>query len=264
MAIKKIPLSIIILAGNEEKMIINCLKTCSWAKEIILVAANSTDNTVKLAQKTIPDIKIVKTFDEYNKNFSKWRNLGFKSSTQKWILYIDADERIPLKLKLKIIKIISNSDNSYTHYAIPRANHFLGQRVHFGGSYPDYVKRLFDRDFFQGYKGVLHEEPIITGNIGYIESDLLHFTHRDLTSMVNKTLVWTDTEAQALFKSGHPPVVWWRFIRMMLTKAWERLIKQSMWRDGEVGWISVIFEVFNTFLIYARLWELQQKQNQKI
>jgi hypothetical protein len=79
--------------------------------------------------------------------------------------------------------------------------------------------------------------------------------------MVNKTLVWTDMEAQALFQNNHPPIVWWRFIRMMLTKIWERLIVQKMWRDGTVGWISVLFETFDTFLIYARLWEIQQKQN---
>ncbi len=264
MAITKTPISIIILAGNEEKMIIDCLKSCRWAKEIILVAANSTDKTVTLAKKTLPHIKIIKTFDEYNKNFSKWRNLGFKFATQKWIFYVDADERVPLNLKKKINKTINSSNLKYSHYAIPRANYFLGQRVKYGGTYPDYVKRLFNRDFFQGYKGILHEQPITSGNLGYIDSDLLHYTHRDLTSMVNKTLVWTDTEAQALFKSGHPPIVWWRFIRMMLTKAWERLVQQQMWRDGEVGWISVIFEIFNTFLIYARLWELQQKQNQKI
>ena len=207
---------------------------------------------------------MVKTEDEYNINFSKWRNLGFKSSTQQWIIYIDADERVTPDLQRKIIAIVKSKNSKFTHYAIPRANHFLGQRVRYGGSYPDYVKRLYNRDFFNGYKGVLHEEPIITGELGYIDSDLLHYTHRDLTSMVNKTLVWSDTEAQALFKSGHPPVVWWRFIRMMLTKLWERLVKQQMWRDKEVGWVSVIFEVFNTFLIYARLWELQQKQNQKI
>ena len=264
MAIKNKNISLIILAGNEEQMIVDCLKTCNWVEEIILVAANSTDQTVALAKKTIPNIKIVKTFDEYNKNFSKWRNLGFKSSTQTWIIYIDADERVTPDLQKKIIAIVKSKNSKFTHYAIPRANHFLGQRVRYGGSYPDYVKRLYNRDFFNGYKGVLHEEPIITGELGYIDSDLLHYTHRDLTSMVNKTLVWSDTEAQALFKSGHPPVVWWRFIRMMLTKLWERLVKQQMWRDKEVGWVSVIFEVFNTFLIYARLWELQQKQNQKI
>jgi len=263
MAVKKNNLSIIILAGNEEKMIVDCLISCQWANEIILVAANSTDNTVNLAKKTVTNIKIVKTQDEYNKNFSKWRNLGFKSSSQDWILYIDADERITTELKSKILDIIKHK-SKFSHYAIPRANFYLGKRVFYGGSYPDYVKRLFFRDSFQGYKGILHEEPIISGELGYIDSDLIHYTHRDLTSMVNKTLVWSDTEAQALFKNNHPPVVWWRFIRMMLTKTWERLIKQQMWRDGTVGWISVIFEVFNTFLIYARLWELQQKQNSKI
>jgi len=254
-------LSIIILAGNEEKMIVDCLKSCNWVEEIILVAANSSDNTVSLAKKTISNIKIIKTQDEYNKNFSKWRNLGYKNATKEWILYIDADERITLNLKKEIIKKINIKNNQISHYAIPRANHYLGKRVRYGGSYPDYVKRLYKKDEFQGYQGILHEEPIIKGAIEHLKSDLLHYTHRDLSSMVNKTLVWTDMEAKALFQNNHPPVVWWRFIRMMLTKIWERLIIQKMWRDGTVGWISVLFESFDTFLIYARLWEIQQKQN---
>jgi glycosyltransferase involved in cell wall biosynthesis len=257
-------LSIIVLAGNEEQMIVDCLKSCNWTDEIILVAANSTDNTANLAKKTISSIKIIKTKDEYNKNFSKWRNLGYQNATKDWILYIDADERITPKLKEEIIKNINKKNNLTSHYAIPRANYYLGKRVHFGGSYPDYVKRLYNKKYFKGYKGILHEEPIVTGSLEYLKSDLLHYTHRDLTSMVNKTLAWTDMEAKALFQNNHPPVVWWRFIRMMLTKIWERLIVQKMWRDGTVGWISVLFETFDTFLIYARLWEIQQKQNKQI
>jgi hypothetical protein len=46
----------------------------------------------------------------------------------------------------------------------------------------------------------------------------------------------------------------------MFTKFWERAIKESMWKDGIVGWISIIFEMFDTFIIYAKLWELQQKK----
>ncbi len=254
-------ISIIILAGNEEKMITDCLKSCSWVEEIILVAANSTDKTVKLAKKIVPRIKIVKSIDQYNRKFSKWRNLGFKASSKQWLFYVDADERVTPRLKKEIIKKLSLKKNKATHYALPRANYYLGKRVRHGGSYPDYVKRLFNRDYFKGYQGILHEEPIIEGAIAYLKADLLHYTHRDLHSMLNKTLVWTDMEAQALFQNNHPPVVWWRFIRMMLTKIWQRLILQRMWQDGVVGWISVIFETFDTFLIYARLWELQQKQN---
>lgn len=251
-------LSIIIIAGNEEKMIVDCLKSCSWAKEVILVAANSTDSTVNLAKKTIPSIKIFETKDEYNKNFSKWRNIGFKNVTQDWLLYIDADERISPQLKNEILTKIVTPD--YSYYAIPRANFFLGKRVKHGGSYPDYVKRLYQKKYFKGYKGILHEEPIITGKLGYLKTDLIHYTHRELNSMLNKTLAWTDMEALSLFQSNHPKVVWWRIVRMMLTKLWERLIKQQMWKDGTVGYISAIFEAFDTFIIYAKLWELQQKK----
>ena len=242
-------LSIIVLAGNEAEVIKDCLKSASFADEIILVLANSTDNTKKIAQSLKLPINIIETKDEYNKNFSKWRNLGYKAASGDWLLYLDADERITDSLRDEITKTIIKP-KTFTYYVIPRANHYRG-------SYPDYVKRLYFRKDFSGYQGYLHEEPIIVGDFGYLKNDLLHFTHRNLTSMLQKTLVWTEMEAEALFKANHPPVVWWRFPRMMLTKIWQRLIKEQMWRDGTVGWISVIFEAFDTFIIYARLWEKQ-------
>lgn len=265
---KQQTVSIVILAGNEEVMIGDCLKSCRWVDQIILVAANSTDNTVKIAKKIFPTIKVIKTTDQYNKNFSKWRNLGLKATQTDWILYIDADERIPPSLKSEIKNIITtnpvlsqiNQSQSPNWYVIPRANHYLGRRVKYGGSYPDYVKRLFQTKKLKSWQGDLHEEPIIKGQPGYLKSDLLHYTHRDLASMLKKTNDWTDMGADALLKDNHPPVVWWRIIRMMMTKFLQRLIGQSMWKDGTVGWISVIFETFDTFIIYAKLWQLQQKK----
>lgn len=254
-------LSIIILAGNEAEVIKDCLISASFADEIILVLANSNDDTKNIALSLKLPLKILETSDEYNKNFSKWRNLGYKAASGDWLLYLDADERITDTLRNEITKTIIKP-KTFTYYVIPRANHYLGKRVRFGGSYPDYVKRLYFRENFSGYQGYLHEEPIVSGEFGYLKNDLLHFTHRNLTSMIQKTLVWTDMEAQALFDAHHPSVVWWRFPRMMFTKIWQRLIKEQMWRDGVVGWISVIFEAFDTFIIYARLWEKQTYESQ--
>ena len=255
---KKNTISIVILVGNEETMIVNCLKSCSWTDQIILVAANSTDHTVSLAQKTIPRLFVVKTTDEYNKNFSKWRNLGLKAATGDWLFYVDADERVTPQLRQEIKNIIT-SNQPLNWYVIPRANFYLGKRVKHGGSYPDYVKRLFQKKHLKLWQGQLHEEPVIEGDFGYLKSDLLHYTHRHLSSMLAKTNAWTDIEAEEIYRSGHPPIVPWRIFRMMLTKFWQRLIVQGMWKDGTVGWLSVIFETFDTFIIYAKVWEKQQK-----
>lgn len=258
-----IKLSVVIISGNEESMIIDCIKSAKFADEIILVTTPSnTDNTQKIAQNTYPKL-ISDHISTPGIDFSAWRNHGAKLANGQWILFLDADERITSNLKKEILSITNSSNLNFTNYDIPRANYFLGKRVRFGNTYPDYVKRLFLKSKFIGFKGKLHEQPQISGPSSVIKSDLLHYTHRDLTSMLEKTIKWTKLEADLLFKANHPPVVWWRFPRMMLTKFFERLIKQQMFRDGTVGWISVIFEVFNTFIIYARLWEMQQNEKSR-
>ena len=251
---KKINLSVIVISGNEGSMIVDCLKSCDFADEIILVT-NATDKTNEIAKNTIPSIKI---FPKFPFNYSISKNLGVEKASGEWLLFIDADERITPELKLVIEQIVNDASIPYTSYDLPRTNYFLNHRVRFGGTYPDYVKRLIHKKNFHGFKGDLHEQPQVDGASKKLTTDLLHYTHRDLASMMTKSTQWTGLEAEMLLKANHPPVVWWRFPRMMFTKLWERLIVQQMWRDGTVGWISVIFETFDTFMIYARLWELQQ------
>ena len=253
-------LSIIVIAGKEEDTIKDCLQSANFADEIILVAtASCTPNTIKIAKKTFPQIK-VHLFSDPTINFSAWHNYGSKLATSTWLLHLDCDERISPKLQDEIKSKINLPNNPITNYDLPRANYFLGKRVRYGGTYPDYVKRLYRQDSFRQYQGIVHEQPEIDGPSAILKSDLLHFTHRSLQSMLAKSINWTDTEAKMLFSANHPPVVWWRFIRMILTKFFERFCKQQMWRDGTVGWISSIFETFDTFMIYARLWELQQHE----
>lgn len=249
--------TVYVICGNAQTDIRRCLRSCSWADQIIVVFANSTDDSKSIVSHDFPSAVQLSTFDEYNRHFAKWRNLGLSKVKYQWLLYVDTDEIVTEPLRIEISKII-NSKPNYLAYVIPRANHYLGHRVRYGGSYPDYVKRLYFSSKFRGYQGLLHEEPQYDGEFGYLTNDLLHFTHKDLSSMLQKSIVWSDSEANLLFQNNHPPVYWWRFPRMMLTKFWERFIKESIWKDGIIGLISVIFEVFNTYMIYARLYELQQ------
>lgn len=254
-------LTIVIIVGNEEEMIADCLRSCSFADKVILVSTfTATPKTLEIAKSINQDL-IIQNAPQKIVDFSYWRNEGTKLVKSGWILFVDADERISDSLRADIQEIISRKEPFFTNYDISRANYYLNHRVRYGGSYPDYVKRLFLKSKFKGYIGKLHEQPRVTGQSSVMKSDLLHLTHRSLTTMLNKSLQWTPIEAKLIFDTNHPPIVWWRIIRMMFTKLWERLVKQQMWRDGTIGWISAIFESFDTFLIYSQVWELQQKHD---
>lgn len=249
-------LSAVILARNEEGVIEDCLESVKWADEIILVDSGSTDKTCKIAKEY--GAKIVDVAFK-GLEFSRWRNLGKEKAIGDWILYVDADERATPLLRTEIEKELERKPQPYTAFSIPRRNFFLGREMRYGGAWPDYVKRLFLKKKLNRWERKLHEDPIFEGKMGKLENPLVHITHRDLTSMLTKTIAWTEIEAELLYRAKHPPVVWWRFFRMMATKFFERIVKLGGWRDGTEGWINAIFETFNTFIIYARLWERQQK-----
>ena len=121
------------------------------------------------------------------------------------------------------------------------------------------MERVFRKENLRGWKGKLHETPIIDGAIGDLDGFLLHYTHRDLTSMVNKTIEWSKIEAETRFKANHPKITWWRFPRVMLTAFFDSYIRQGGWKVGTIGLIESMYQSYSIFVTYARLWEMQTK-----
>lgn len=95
-----IDFSIIIPTLNEEKYLphlLNDLAEQSFPKdrfEVIVVDGNSTDGTIKEALKLSSALQLV-TISAKTANVSTQRNLGVKKATAKWVIFMDADNRIP-------------------------------------------------------------------------------------------------------------------------------------------------------------------------
>ena len=248
-------ITIITIAKDEQGMIKECLESSSWADEIILLDTGSTDKTIKIAKDYGAKIILAENKDQ---NFADWHNQGEKEAFNEWIFYLDADERITPELKKEIQAVIEGEE--FDAYAVPRRNILLGKTMRFGGWFPDYQIRLFRKERLIKWQGKLHERPVFKGELGYLKNPMIHITHRDLSSMTKKSNQWSEIEAQLLFKANHPPVVWWRILRIMFSEFNSRFVKQQAWRDGVVGWIEGLFQIFNKFLIYAKLWELQRKK----
>lgn len=248
--------SAVIITKNEQEVIEDCLLSVSFADEILVIDTGNTDDTNKIAKSL--GAKIIKSSP--GTNYSQFRNDGLKAAHGDWILYVDADERVTPLLKKEIEQLI-DSDPSIGAFEIPRRNIYLGKEMTHGGWGNDKVIRLFKINNLLRYERPLHEQPVFTGSLGTLKNELVHFSHRDLSSMLEKTIIFTNYEAELRFEQNHPPVVWWRLIRVMLTEFYFRFLKLSAARDGVEGMIDGLFQVFNMFVIYARLWELQyQKQ----
>jgi glycosyltransferase involved in cell wall biosynthesis len=247
-------LSAVILTKNSENMIADCIDSLSFCDEIIVIDDSSTDRTAELA-KHLGAFVYPYSFE----SFAKKRNLGMQKAKGKWVLYLDVDERISPDLANAIKEVLQRKKDIYSAYRLQRKNFYLGNN-----EWPtmEKLERLFKKSKFEEWYGDLHESPQVNGDIGDIEEGYIkHYTHRDLTSMLDKTIQWSKIEAELRFKANHPPMTWWRFPRVITTAFYDSYVRQKGYKVGTAGLIESIFQAYSMFITYARLWELQKNSS---
>ncbi len=245
-------LSVIIIAKNAEELLADCVESVNFANEIIVVDDASTDRTRELAKRL--GARVVETTV---KSFAEKRNVGLKHARGEWVLYIDTDERVSDVLRKNIQAVILASQDRRSNivaYRLQRQNFYLGNHP-----WPkiEKLERLFKKTNLKEWYGELHESPRVDGEIGELPGLLLHYTHRNLSSMLEKTIVWSSAEAKLRLDAHHPKMTLWRFPRVMLTAFWDSYISQGGYKAGTMGLIESMYQAFSMFVTYAKLWELQ-------
>lgn len=242
-------ISAVVITKNEERNIEECLRTLRWADEIIVVDAGSTDKTVALAKKGTKKV-FVRPWEGYGaaKNFATSRAKG------EWILWVDADERVPEELRNEIRGIVGNSENAVSAYDIPRKAFFLGTWIRHCGWYPGRVIRLFRRSRGKFTEERVHERIQIDGRVESLQSDLLHFTDPNLFHYLEKFNRYTTLASEELTMKGqgfrlsnllfNPP---WMFLKMYVLK--------RGFLDGIPGLVLCVLSSCYVFTKYAKLWE---------
>ncbi len=245
-------LAAIIIVKNEEERLAGCLKRLSFADELIVVDNGSSDKTKQIAES-----RGAKVIESAGSDFASVREAGLRAATAAWVLYIDADEEVGELLQAEIRKIVrSYSGGNKTAYLVRRDTYYLG----YHWPYKDKVERLFLKGALKGWHGKLHETPVFTGETSILRYPLVHRTHRTIEEMLEKTNEWSVIEAKLRLEAHHPPVVWWRFLRVMFTGFTQSYMDQRGFRAGTPGWIESIYQAFSMFITYAKLWELQQSK----
>lgn len=247
-------LSVLIITKNNQNQIKDCLDSVkNIAREIIVVDDFSTDNTLKIAKKYTNKI-----FPHKLESFPKQRHWAANKATSNWFIFLDADERLTKKNIQELKTLLLNTTHSA--FRFKRLNYFHNKPIKHGGFWPDYQTRLFKRSDFKGIKGATHEQYLFKGTLGTLKHPVPHYPDRSLVMGLKKSLIWTPTEAQAIFKSNHPPITWWRIVKVMVSEFMFRYIKCLGFKDGYIGLVEAITQSMNKFFIYQQVWELQQKK----
>ncbi|HOV99201.1 MAG TPA: glycosyltransferase family 2 protein [Bacteroidota bacterium] len=249
-----IPISVIVITKNEERNIDDCLKSVTWANEIIVVDSDSSDSTVEKARQYTTQV-----LNHEWKGFGEAKNFALSQCKNEWALWIDADERVTPELQREIMTSLDSIDSSVVAFRMPRLANFLGRWIYHCGWYPGYVVRLFKKSVAQFSDDNVHEQLVLShGTIGSLRSPLLHYTDPDLNHYFEKFNRYTSLAAADLANKGakfhhcslvvHPL---WTFIRMYILKLG--------FLDGREGFILSVLSAHYVFVKYAKFWEQLKK-----
>jgi len=254
--IRKIPVSVYVLTTNSRRTIERCLKSLSWAEELVIVDSFSQDGTYEVC-KQYTDKVFQRKWTGHRDQYQYAADL----TTQKWIMFVDADEEIPQALAEEIRLELNGRAKDLDGYFVYRRTYYLGRWIRYGGWYPDGEIRLYRRDKGR-WEGGLHAKLVVDDKIGVLKNQYLHYTYGNISDQIQTIDRYSKIAALDLFQRGerfsllkllfNPP---FRFIKEYLFK--------SGFRDGLPGLVIIVSTLFYVFIKYAKLWELTISEKEK-
>lgn len=185
----------IIMTKNEEKNIVDCLKSMkNFAKRCIVIDCGSRDRTIELAKENGADVYFHE-FEYYAKQFN-WGIENCNIDTE-WIIRLDADERFPAELNAEIEKLIAdNKDKPMNGITIEADLFFLGRCMKHG------IRNKRKMMLFKKSCGCIEDRRRDAHSIiseGYSTSTkhrFIHYDFKDIDSYIKKYNWYATREMQ--------------------------------------------------------------------
>ncbi len=260
MPVAPLPLSAVLITFNTGEQLAPCLRSLSFADEIVVVDSGSDDATRDVARQF--GARVV---EEAWRGFGPQKRYAASLARNDWVLCVDADEEVSPELAAEIARVLARPTHSAGHiaYRMPRANRFMGRYLRHGEGFPDWSLRLFDRRHAQWSDDVVHEKVETSGSVGRLSESavLMHHSAESLAAYLDKQNRYTSLQADGLYRAGERANVW----RLLMSPAL-RFVKFYFVRlgllDGLPGLVHIAIGCFNSFAKYAKLRALQIEREQ--
>lgn len=232
------------------------LKSVSgWASEIVIVDSESTDGSRE-------------TMDRYGASVHQYVTTDLRAKYQsaqdrcsnKWVLFIDADEWLPDELKKEIDHVLSGSPPA-DGFVVRRRNFFMGREIRHGAWAKDREIRLYKKDKGR-WEGGIHAKVRVDGQAGELKNHYLHTPYSDISHQVRKLDHYSGVFAQDLADAGRPFSAAKLITHPMFRFLRDYLLKRGF-ADGIPGLVIATSDMYYVFCKYAKLWELNRVHGEK-
>lgn len=239
-------LSITIITKNEAHNIADCLRSCRFADEVVVVDCGSTDDTVAIAR-----AEGAQVFEMDWAGDGPQKNRAIDRASGDWFFSLDADERIPPELAAEIRQAIERDDCDGLR--VPRVSMYCGRFMHHGGWRPDYIVRLARRGKARYTETQMHASMRVEGRIGTLRESIVHYSFLTLESVLDKMNRYSTGSAQDLHARGKRGSLakavghgLWAFFRTYVLR--------RGFLDGRLGFLLAVSNAEGTYYRYVKLW----------
>ncbi len=189
-------LSATIITRNEARNIARAIRSLSCADEIVVVDADSADETRQIALGLGARV-ILHAWE----GFAAQKNFATAQATHEWILSLDADEELDRDAQ-EIVRRWKESAPEADGYRFARRPYYLGRWILHSGWYPDHKLRLFNRRK-GGWQGAyVHESVVVKGQVEDLPGHILHYTCDSLEDHRQRIEFYTDLAAREMLDRG--------------------------------------------------------------
>lgn len=243
-------LTVVIVAKNETRNIVECLASVSFADEIVVLDSGSSDRTAALA--AAAGARVVQTdWPGYGPQVAR----GFRLASCAWVLSLDADERITEALRTEVLAAIRST--AFDGYRIPRLSEFCGRFIHHSGWRPDHTLRLGRRALSGFTDHFLHAHMTVDGRIGELTNDLIHFSYPDIHDVLEKLDRYSTGNARDMAVAGKSAGVGKAVLHGLFA-----FVRTYFFRlgflDGQHGLMLAIYNAEYTYYKYIKLMFLKK------
>jgi glycosyltransferase involved in cell wall biosynthesis len=252
------PLSVIIITFNEASNIEACLKSVSFANEIVAADSASTDGTPELARSLGAQVQVTTHWP----GFGPQKNRALDAAIKEWVLSIDADERVTPALQKEIEQAVAKGE--FDAYEIPRVTQFCGQWIKHCGWTPDHVTRLFKRGQARFSDDLVHEKLVLADSgakIGRLREPLLHYSYPTPEHYWRKLQRYSQDWAKQRYTEGKKTTML-RAALSGITAFFRSYLFRLGFLDGAMGFAVCTMQAQAAFGKYFELYCLN-RQNEK-